>query len=865
MQLIERDSFIATLSSRFNQTSFWGGHCFFICGEAGIGKTSLVRAFLIEVKGSCFTYTGNCDSLFTPPPLAPLYDISLQLKGEWADKIQSLSSRADLFSNFLKTLISKELPVVLVFEDIHWADEATFDFIKFLARRIGQTKCLFLLTYRDNEIDQQHPLRNMLGELDNQLFTQLSLPPLTKQSVQKMADEKGYDGEDVFSISGGNPFYVNEILASYSSGVPDSVRNATLSIYNRQVEKTKKVWQLLSVIPEGIELDKLSKINRSWLDAIEDSLTKGILVLNNRKIFFKHELYRRAIESNLPTLKRIGLNKYMLELFLKEFVDNGEIERIVHYAKNSNENGMVAEYAPIAAKNAASVGAHIQAARLYLTAIEFTQKSDVNTLVVLYENYAYECYLTNQIKNGIVFLNKALKIRKDNNELVFTGNNLRFLSRLWWFEGNRNNAEDYGKQAIDVLENHPDGKAKAMAFSNMCQLKMLSDETEDCLFWGEKALAIARKIGDEETKAHALNSMSSTLTLIPATSEKGLVMLKESLAISLKNSFHEHVARAYTNMSSNSVTLKKYSNAKEELDEGIHYCQENDLNSWKDYMLTWKARLYVETGLWDDANSIAVTLLKNANQPPVVRIGALTVLGTIKVRKGDLNGLDLLLKAKKSAIETRELQRIIPVYIGLMEYAWIFGKTDITDDDITGVMNSLLTIGKFSKKSLFYFWLRKSGKEYLLDNNPLIFSNPGNQLDGSNLLAFWERIGAPYETALLKFEGNEEEKKSALLKILELGGTAAYEKMKKDMHDMGIKKIPRGERESTRNNPAKLTTRELDVLFLLQKGSQNKEIAEALFISPKTVDHHISSLLFKLGVKSRSKAVLEATKLGILV
>ena len=84
------------------------------------------------------------------------------------------------------------------------------------------------------------------------------------------------------------------------------------------------------------------------------------------------------------------------------------------------------------------------------------------------------------------------------------------------------------------------------------------------------------------------------------------------------------------------------------------------------------------------------------------------------------------------------------------------------------------------------------------------------------------------------------------------------------MRSGGIKKIPRGLRESTKTNPAQLTNRELDILQLLQKAVQNKEIAQTLFISPKTVDHHISSILFKLDVNSRVKAVGEAIRLGIL-
>jgi DNA-binding NarL/FixJ family response regulator len=130
--------------------------------------------------------------------------------------------------------------------------------------------------------------------------------------------------------------------------------------------------------------------------------------------------------------------------------------------------------------------------------------------------------------------------------------------------------------------------------------------------------------------------------------------------------------------------------------------------------------------------------------------------------------------------------------------------------------------------------------------------------------AFWAGKGCPFEQALMLFQGDEDDKKNALQIFQQLGATAVCEKAKLEMRAGGIKNIPRGLRESTRNNPAQLTNRELDVLQLLQDGAQNKEIAGLLFISPKTADHHISSILSKLDVNTRSKAVTKAVRLGIL-
>src|SRR3954469_5034791 len=299
MELIERSEVLSFLQTQFKSVAENEGHCVFISGEAGIGKTALVKAFCKQQRDDCSIYQGACDALFTPRPLAPLYDIMWQLCSDFARYSHKVEERPVLFSKFFHELSDKKEKILIVFEDIHWADEATLDFIKFFARRIGQLSCLFILTYRDDEIHSRHPLRNVFSDLSPDTFTRIQLMPLSREAVYKLANEKGYDAEDVYNVSGGNPFYVNEILASYSPGVPDNIKDSILSVYERQQEGTKNVWQLCSVIPEGMEINRFAKIKASWDREIDHCFALKIIVVKNDKIIFKHELYRRTIENSL--------------------------------------------------------------------------------------------------------------------------------------------------------------------------------------------------------------------------------------------------------------------------------------------------------------------------------------------------------------------------------------------------------------------------------------------------------------------------------------------------------------------------------------------------------------------------------------
>jgi len=455
MELIERDGFLATLRFQFEGVMESEGRCVFVSGEAGIGKTSLIKAFCNEVKNKCNIYKGICDALFTPRPLAPLYDVLLQLGKRIPQNNIDVTNRTAFFTNFFQELNERREVSVVVFEDIHWADEATLDFIKFLARRITQLKCFFILTYRDTEIHTSHPLRNIMGQLSPVSFTRIELQPLSKQAVEHLAEERGYNGEDVYRLTSGNPFYVSEILASYSEGVPDNIKDSVLSVYNRGNEKVKRVWEILSVLPTAFEIIYLDRLDPSYIPAVQTCIDAKILVIDNGRIFFKHELYRRTIESSLSPLARISLNKKVLDLLLERFEENHATERIIHHAKNANEYDLVVKYAPIAAKQAASVGAHIEAARLFLTAIEYYQGNDEDILLQFYESYSYECYLTNQPKEAIIYTNRALDIWKKKNDIENTGNSMRFLSRLWWWwklESRRNSCQrgnrSFGRPAI---------------------------------------------------------------------------------------------------------------------------------------------------------------------------------------------------------------------------------------------------------------------------------------------------------------------------------------------------------------------------------------------------------------------------------
>lgn len=420
-------------------------------------------------------------------------------------------------------------------------------------------------------------------------------------------------------------------------------------------------------------------------------------------------------------------------------------------------------------------------------------------------------------------------------------------------------------QAIAVLEEEPASKAKATAYSLMSQLKMLADLSDDCIFWGEKAIALSKELAINDTLSYALGNVGSIKIRIPGSYLEGLELLRQSLSLALQHSFQDYAGMAYTNLGYNGLVVKDYALAKEAVAYGIPYCEENDLDLWRLYLVTINAKLTLDTGDWTAAYELSTKLAEDEKPAKIIKIFALTILANIDMRRGnEVNILTRLIEAKEKAFETAEPQRIIQALTAFLEYEWITGEYFIENETLRSAIELISKRGNIFGNSEFAFWLYKARGQRLQLKEVYEAFDIGTVAKAQRAAVLWNEIGCPYNKALALFAGTEDNKKEAIGIVQGLGADAVYQKMKMEMRSSGIKNIPRGLRKSTQANPAQLTSRELDVLQLMNEGLQNKEIAGKLFISAKTVEHHISSILFKLDSTTRAKALNEAQRLSII-
>ena len=853
MELLERKKCLAELTDWLRRAIDGAGCIALLGAEAGIGKTALLQEFAKSQPGARVLW-GGCDALFAPRPLGPLYDIARQTQGELLAAINSNANREVIFAAALNEL---ERRTLVVFEDMHWADEATLDLLKYLGRRIQRTRTMLAVSYRDDEVGAQHPLRFVIGDLPRAATHRMSLFPLSEAAVAQLARQAGQAPADLHRITGGNPFFVTEALAAVADTVPVSVRDAVLARAMRLTPEARKIAELACVVPGKTESWLLEQTVPVDEAAIEDCMSIGMVRSDDGALSFRHELARRAFEDSLGQSYRQLLHaKVFAALSARPQISAA---RLAHHAAGARNAAAVLQFTPLAAMQAASVGSHREAASLYQVALLYAQEIAPDERARLYERLSYECQLTAQHEQAIDARSAALEIWRASGERMREGDALQWLSRFSWFIGRRADANRYGAEAVLTLEPLPPSPELARAYSNRAQLDMESHELESAVAWAQRAIALAEPRAENETLCDALGALG--VTRLIAGDPAGWADLERGLRLALNGDLQEQVASAYTDLAAMAVSCRQYDKASRYLAEGLAYCEKRDLDALRLYMLAYRARKNFEQSNWPGASEDAEAVLRHPLATPITRIPALRTLGHIRIRRGDPQADAALEAAWALGGTSQELQRIGTLAAIRAEAAWLAG-------DHAGVLQ---TVGPAYElvcqrrdprmKGELASWLWRVGA---LEDQPADIAEPyAQEISGDwRAAAFaWKSLGCPYEYAcLLAWHGIETEQREALEILERLGAAPAAQALRKRMRAEGVRAVPRGLRMSTRSNRLGLTRREAEILTLVSQGMRNSAIAKRLFVSTRTVDRHVSAILSKLGVQSRGEAVAMAGK-----
>lgn len=851
--MLERETEMATLADAARRAAAGSGSVVLVSGEAGIGKSSLVRELRRVLPPDGRVLVGHCDDLATPRVLGPIRDLAGSVGADLSRALREIGDRDALFAALLDELDWSGHPTVLVVEDAHWADEATLDVLRYLVRRVAELPAVLLLTYRDDEVDGAHPLRRLLaGTATAPSVQRLPLRALSRTAVRDLSAGSGVDPGLVHSLTGGNPFLVHEVLAS-PEGVPSSVVDLVLSRLHRLDDASRDGVERLCVVTSTLDRPLVDALVPGGLGALAAAEEHGLLVVEPRQVSFRHELTRRAVVDALPTARRTALNAAALAVF--EEID-ADPAQLVHHAAEAGDVAALVRYGPAAARAASAAGAHREAAahlRLVLGHREQFRPADLADLL---EASAIECYTVgDQGRSALADQCEAVELRRGTGDALALGSSLRWLSRISWWCGDRAGAERAADEAVRVLEHAGDRRELALALSNISQLAMLGERLDEAASAAESAIVLAREVGDPSVLSHALNNLGAARWKSdPAT---GRPILEEALSVALREGLSEDASRAYCNMVWQLLLDLSPTEAARHVAAGIsHAEQAEQVVFWK-YLHVEKGMVALAQARWDDALRDA---RHGLDATPPIRCAALQVLGRVAVRTGG-DADAFVAEAWEMAQQLEELQRTAPAAALVAELAWLAGDLDRVHQVVAPVHADAERFGSREWRAELGHWLTLAGATVDLEglDHPYAVLARGDWRAAADA---WARAGYPYEEAMALTRADDVDTVlEGLGRLDALGGVVLAARVREGLRHRGVR-APRGPSAATRANVGGLTPRQVDVLALVAEGLSNAEIADRLVLSVRTVDHHVAAILAKLGAATRTDAVVRAGELG---
>ncbi len=849
---LERDRELDLMGDLLDDVDSSGGKVVLIRGEAGIGKSSLVREFIDRHAHDVSVYFGSCDDLLITQPLAPFWDIardepSIAEPLYDANRPGVLGATLDLLSRSLR-------PGVVVLEDTHWADEATLDAIKYLGRRIARTKGLLVLTYRDGEVDYDHPLRRVIGDLPPQSVVRIQLGGLSMSAVASIVGESDLDASEVMAATNGNPFLVTEMAAVGGEVIPASLQDSVIARVQRLSPDAHEMLKTLSVIPEPIPRVDAIRLNEGSDGRIDECVRRGLLDVDGELVAFRHELIRRTVEAALTGPERTAANRSVLESLPEETHPCV----LIHVAREANDVDRLIDLAPRSAYYAAAVGAHRQSVDDFRELAPHLDRLDSEKRGPILDEWAHEEFLLDNIVEAIEVNELALGHYREIGDRRAESRALAQAAHFYENDGQRDRAEQVAREAVNVLGTDPDGVDLARALEVNAYLAMMAGNATAVPTLVDRTLEAGGPEIDERILIRSLNhrGIVANITNYP----EGRASLDEARDRPEAASQWYEECRALFNHAWAAAEFRDLPIASDYAQRAIASAVRHELKGLEGYAIAMYARVLELEGEWDEAEDLTRDLLASS---AITQMVALPILGVIGARRGRGDARTMLMRSWEMASTADEFQRLAPAAIAVAEHAWISGSDYLPVADIERVMESGLDSGFRWSTGALAFWLWELGE---LADAPEGIAEPYRlSIEGEPLAAaeMWSEIGCPYEKAIALAHGDPTAQLEALEALETLGATAVAAKLRKTMRDKGLS-VPRGKGRATRGHAAGLTARQAEVLQLLDEGLSNSEIADRLFVSPRTVEHHVSAILAKLGSSTREDAVAWARSEGLL-
>ena len=639
--------------------------------------------------------------------------------------------------------------------------------------------------------------------------------------------------------------------------MPGAVQDLILDRIRALPPPARDLAQLVAVIPT--RADDVLVANAS--EQVDVCIAAGVLVPADPGVSYRHELLRSAVEDSLSPVRRAELHRRVLRALAD--LPDADPGRLVHHAWLAGDHEAVLRFGRIAGRAAARQGAHREATRHYRLAAAYAERLDDAEHAELLEHYADEAHLTGANEEALQAREEALAVRERLGQAEWTAENLRWISQLAWWTGRVDRMREAADRALEVLDGLPPSQALAMAYVAQAQLSYRVNDLAVSAAWAERAVALAGELGEGEIALHA--AVTRDTARLAAGDLAAWTSLEQTHRSAREAGLVDPAARALGSLATVVADeLARYAEAEELIERSLAFSAEHSLDGLYLPILAARAGVRLERGDWEGALSDTTSVLAIGGETGPSAVLALTARGRILAARGAPEAGPLLEQAARAAEGVGDVSMLVPVADARSEYFLWTGDADRAQQEarqglslVGGSSGSPFLVGRLAWR----LW-RAGGS----DERPGAVAEPYRLMiegDWAAAAADWAARGAAYLRIDALAAGDRSAGTEALRLLDGLGATRAASNVRAALRKRGFVHLPRGPRRATVANVAGLTPRQVEVLTLVEQGLSNAEIAARLTLSPKTVDHHVSALLDKLGVASRGQAAAVAHRLNL--
>ncbi|MFE1014847.1 AAA family ATPase [Streptomyces sp. NPDC058794] len=1003
---VGRAAELATLNDAFVRAAAAEPQALLLGGEAGVGKTRLVEEFADAARRrGAVVALGGCveigaDGLPFAPFSTALRALRRQLPGELADAAagqeeelarllpelgegtpvtgggrhdeESMARLFELTARLLERVAARHT-VVLVLEDLHWADASTRHLIAYLVRTLRTGRLVVLATYRSDDIHRRHPLRPLLAELDRlRTVRRIELGRFTRDEVgRQIAGILAYEPDplqvdEIFERSDGNAFFVEELaVAAHEgccTGLTDSLRDLLLVRVEALSESAQRVARTVAEGGSTVEYRLLAAV----ASLAEDDLIEALRAAVGANILlpapdgdgyrFRHSLVREAVADDLLPGERSRLNRRYAEALDADptLVPAAErVMRLASYWYHAHDPARALPAVLDASVEARRRHAYSEQLRLLeramelwdsvpddvratLRPVDYTEVyppcgCDPQTTPLRYLDLMAEAAVAGRLcgerERALKITKRALRLLEEEQEagegMPASG---RDPQRAAWFWTQRSllvQAQGRGDGwrelgiAQELVRGLPPSQVHAEVLAMAANWSMLHDPGPDAVVAAERAVEYARMVGADDIELNARLTLGG-LMVDAGHIDAGLAEMYQVRDLVVAQGRSAVVARSHVNLPSVLESVGRSEEALGILREGVELTRRMGLLESEAWVWGNLSESLISLGRWDEALEAAA----RASAPgrgPAPRGGAALKRAFVALARGGTAEAAGLLAEARAAYGTHDP---MPQYrLPLAALAIGIAAAEGRVADVRAELGRALDAGLPPGTQRYGWPLLLSAAQAEADARGLPAAAEGradalerlagtakslttgapvwlahekwlraelHRAEGRDTPALWteavtafERLERPYELARVRHRlaaalldtGGEDERARAT-ELLRLAGTVARHLSARPLADavdlLGRRaRLPLGRAAGPERVPADpaealgLTSRERDVLRLVSDGRTNRQIAEELFISPKTASVHVSNILAKLGVSGRGEAAAVAHRLAL--